>query len=300
MDFAVTGASGLIGQALVDRLRLQGHRVRRLVRSGRPLEAGDVHWDPVAGEVDLAALAGVDGVVHLAGAGVGDHRWTRTYRETILSSRVEGTRTIVKAMSSLDPKPLVLVSASAIGWYGDRAGELLTEKSAPGTGFLADVTKAWEHEAMAIEAAGIRAVTTRSGIVLSRHGGALGRLLPLIRLGVGGPLGPGRQWWSWITLEDQVRAIQFLLLADEISGPVNLTAPQPVLQVELVNALARVAHRPSFLPTPAPALRLILGDLARETILASQRVLPFKLDQAGFDFIHDDIDAAASWVMRDD
>jgi uncharacterized protein len=300
MDFAVTGASGLIGQALVDRLRLQGHRVRRLVRSGRPLEAGDVHWDPASGDVDLAALAGVDGVVHLAGAGVGDHRWTRSYRETILSSRVEGTRTIVKAMSSLDPKPLVLVSASAIGWYGDRAGELLTEKSAPGTGFLADVTKAWEHEAMAIEAAGIRAVTTRTGVVLSRHGGALGRLLPLIRLGAGGPLGPGRQWWSWITLEDQVRAIQFLLLADEISGPVNLTAPQPVRQVELVNALARVAHRPSFLPAPAPALRLILGDLARETILASQRVLPFKLDQAGFDFIHDDIDAAASWVMRDD
>ena len=203
-------------------------------------------------------------------------------------------------MSSLDPKPLVLVSASAIGWYGDRAGELLTEKSGPGSGFLADVTKAWEQEAMAIEDAGIRAVTMRSGIVLSRHGGALGRLLPLIRLGAGGPLGPGRQWWSWITMEDEVRAIQFLLLADEISGPVNLTAPQPVRQVELVNALARVAHRPSFLPTPAPALRLILGDLARETILASQRVLPFKLDQAGFDFIHDDIDAAASWVMRDD
>jgi uncharacterized protein (TIGR01777 family) len=300
VDFAVTGASGLIGQALVDRLRLQGHRVRRLVRSGRPLEPGDVHWDPAAGDVDLAALEGVDGVVHLAGAGVGDHRWTRSYRETILDSRVEGTRTIVKAMSALDPKPLVLVSASAIGWYGDRAGELLTEKSGPGSGFLADVTKAWEQEAMAIEDAGIRAVTMRSGIVLSRHGGALGRLLPLIRLGAGGPLGPGRQWWSWITLEDEVRAIQFLLLADEISGPVNLTAPQPVRQVELVNALARVAHRPSFLPTPAPALRLIVGDLARETILASQRVLPFKLDQAGFDFIHDDIDAAASWVMRDD
>jgi uncharacterized protein len=300
MDFAVTGASGLIGRALVDRLRLRGHRVRRLVRSGGQLEPGDVHWDPAAGDVDLAALSGVDGVVHLAGAGIGDHRWTQAYRQEILQSRVNGTRTIVRAMTALDPKPLVLVSASAIGWYGDRAGELLTENSSAGTGFLADVTKAWEHEAMQVESAGIRAVTTRNGIVLSRSGGALGRLLPLIRLGVGGPLGAGRQWWSWITLEDQVRAIQFLLLADEVSGPVNLTAPQPVRQVELVNALARVAHRPSFLPAPGVALRLVLGEMAQETVLASQRVLPFKLDQAGFDFVHDDIDAAASWVMRDD
>ena len=300
MDFAVTGASGLIGRALVDRLRLQGHQVRRLVRPGRSLEAGDVHWDPESGDVDLAALAGVDGVVHLAGAGVGDHRWTPSYRESILQSRVQGTRTIVRAMSALDPKPLTLVSASAIGWYGDRAGELLTENSAPGTGFLAEVTQAWEHEAMQIEDAGIRAVTIRSGIVMSRQGGALGRLLPLIRLGIGGPLGSGRQWWSWITLEDQLRAIQFLLLTDEVSGAVNLTAPQPVHQVELVNALARVAHRPSFLPAPSIALRLIVGGMADESILASQRVLPFRLDQAGFDFVHDDIDAAASWVMRDD
>lgn len=300
MDFAVTGASGLIGRALVDRLRLQGHQVRRLVRPGSVLEPGDVHWDPETGDVDLAALAGVDGVVHLAGAGVGDHRWTPAYRETILQSRVQGTRTIVRAMSALDPKPLTLVSASAIGWYGDRAGELLTENSAPGDGFLAEVTQAWEAEAMKIEDAGIRVVTIRSGIVMSRQGGALGRLLPLIRLGVGGPLGSGRQWWSWITLEDELRAIQFLLLTDEVTGPVNLTAPQPVHQVELVNALARVAHRPSFLPAPSIALRLAVGGMADESILASQRVLPFRLDQAGFDFVHDDIDAAASWVMRDD
>jgi uncharacterized protein (TIGR01777 family) len=300
MDFAVTGASGLIGRTLVDRMRLQGHLVRRLVRSRSQAQPGDVFWDPAAGEVDLDALAGVDGVVHLAGAGVADHRWTDSYRRTILDSRVEGTRTIVRAMSALDPKPLVLVSASAIGYYGDRGGELLTESSSPGSGFLADVTRAWEHEAMEVEKAGIRGVTARSGIVMSRSGGALGRLLPLIRLGAGGPLGPGRQWWSWITLEDEVRALQFLLLADDTSGPVNLTAPQPVRQVELVNALARVARRPSFLPTPSLALRLILGQMAQEMVLASQRVLPGKLDQAGFDFIHDDIDAAASWVMRTD
>jgi hypothetical protein len=203
-------------------------------------------------------------------------------------------------MTALRPKPLVLVSASAIGYYGDRAGVLLTESSAKGSGFLSDVTQAWEREAMAVEDAGIRGVTARSGIVMSRQGGALGRLLPLIRLGAGGPLGPGRQWWSWITLEDEVRALQFLLLADETNGPVNLTAPQPVRQVELVNALARVAHRPSFLPAPSIALRLILGQMANEMVLASQRVLPGKLDQAGFDFIHDDVDAAASWVMRTD
>jgi hypothetical protein len=300
MDFAVTGASGLIGQALVARLRLQGHTVRRLVRGDRPLEPGDVRWDPAAGTVDLDGLAGVDGVVHLAGAGVGDHRWSDSYRRTILQSRVDGTRTIVRAMGALEPKPLVLISASAIGYYGDRGGELLTESSAPGTGFLAEVTQAWEHEAMAAEELGIRVVTTRSGIVLSRHGGALGRLLPLVRLGLGGPLGTGRQWWSWITLEDEVRAMHFLLLNDEVTGPVNLTAPQPVHQVELVNALARLAHRPSFLMAPATGMRLVLGQMANEMILASQRVLPGQLDQAGFDFIHDDVEAAASWVMRQD
>ncbi len=300
MDFAVTGASGLIGRALVERLRRQGHEVRRLVRSREAMEPGDVFWDPASGEVDLAALNGVDGVVNLAGAGVGDHRWTDGYRRLILESRVQSTRTLVQAMSRLEPTPLVLVSASAIGYYGDRGSELLTENSAPGTGFLSEVTQAWEHEAMAAEPAGIRVVTARSGIVMARKGGALGRLLPLVRIGAGGPLGPGRQWWSWITLEDEVRALQFLLFADETTGPVNLTAPQPVRQVELVNALARVAHRPSFLPAPGPVLRVALGSMANEMVLASQRVLPGKLDQAGFDFIHDDVDAAASWVMRDD
>jgi uncharacterized protein (TIGR01777 family) len=300
MDFAVTGASGLIGSALVERLRRRGHAIRRLVRSRDGMKPGDVFWDPSSGEVDLEALNGVDGVVNLAGAAIGKHRWTESYRRTILESRVQSTRTIVHAMGRLQPTPLVLVSASAIGWYGDRGSELLTENSAPGSGFLADVTQAWEHEAMGAEDAGIRVVTARSGIVVSRTGGALGRLLPLVKIGAAGPLGPGRQWWSWITLEDEVRALQFLLFADETSGPVNLTAPQPVRQVELVNALARIARRPSFLPAPAPMLRLALGQMANEMVLASQRVLPGKLDQAGFDFIHDDVDAAASWVMRDD
>jgi uncharacterized protein (TIGR01777 family) len=297
MDIAVTGATGLIGSALVDRLRSQGHQVRRLVRGTGSTGPGDVHWDPASGEVDLAGLAGVEGVVHLAAAGVGDHRWTDEYRHTIRQSRIDGTRTITAAMSALDPRPQVLVSASAVGWYGDRGDELLTEGSAKGSGFLAEVAQAWEDEALALQSTGIRVAVARSGIVLSRSGGALGRLLPLIRLGAGGPLGSGHQWWSWITLDDEVRALEFLL-TEPISGPVNLTAQQPVRQSELVNTLARTAHRPSFLPAPAFALRLALGQMADEMILASQRALPNTLDQAGFDFHHDDIDAAASWLLR--
>jgi uncharacterized protein (TIGR01777 family) len=297
MDVAVTGASGLIGSTLVDRLRAGGHRVRRLVRPGRPLGPGDVRWDPDQQSVDLDGLAGVDGVVHLAGAGVGDHRWTEAYRTEILQSRINGTRAVVAAMSALEPKPSILVSSSAVGWYGDRGDEVLTEHSKAGTGFLSEVAQTWEDEALRLADTGIRVVTTRSGIVLSRRGGALGRLLPLVKLGLGGPLGSGRQWWSWITLEDEIRALEFVLTED-LSGPVNLTAPQPLREADLVKALARAAHRPHGLPAPAFAIRAIVGSMADDMVLASQRVLPNKLDQAGFEFVHDDIDAAAAWLMR--
>jgi uncharacterized protein (TIGR01777 family) len=299
MDVAVTGASGLIGSTLVDRLRAGGHRVRRLVRPDRPLGPGDVRWDPGAGEVDLAGLAGITGLVHLAGAGVGDHRWTDSYRAQIRQSRIDGTRTIVTAMAQLDPQPSVLVSASAVGWYGDRGEELLTESSPPGKGFLAEVAQIWETEALRLSDSGIRVATARSGIVMSRHGGALGRLLPLVKLGLGGPLGSGRPWWSWISRDDEIRALEFLLTGD-LAGPVNLTSPQPLRQLDLVKALARTAHRPSVLPAPAFALRSVLGAMADDMILGSQRVLPNKLDHAGFEFVHDDIDAAASWVLRRD
>lgn len=297
MDVAVTGASGLIGSALVDRLRAGGHRVRRLVRPGPDLGPGDVRWDPTTGDVDLAGLAGVTGVVHLAGAGVGDHRWTRSYQHQIRQSRVDGTRTIVAAMRRLDPQPAALVSASAVGWYGDRGDELLTEGSTPGTGFLSEVAQVWEEEAGQLAESGIRVATTRSGIVLARNGGALGPLLTVIKLGLGGPLGSGRQWWSWISLEDEVRAIEFVLAGD-LSGPVNLTAPDAQRQVDLVRVLARAARRPSVVPAPAFAIRAVLGPMADDMVLGGQRVLPSKLDQAGFEFVHDDIHAAAAWVLR--
>jgi uncharacterized protein (TIGR01777 family) len=299
MDVAVTGSTGLIGTALVDRLRAGGHRVRRLVRPGRPLGPGEVRWDPTTREVDLDGLAGIDGVVHLAGAGVGDHRWTKSYKAQILDSRVDGTRTVVRAMAALDPRPSVLVSASAVGWYGDRGDELLTEASAPGTGFLSEVAQAWENEAFRATHEGIRVVTTRTGILLSRKGGALGRLLPLVKAGLSGPLGSGRQWWSWVTLEDELRAIEFLL-TNPVSGPVNITGPQPARQRDVVQALARAAKRPSVLSTPAFAMRIALGPMTDDMILASQRAVPATLGQNGFEFTHDDLAAAAEWVLHKD
>jgi uncharacterized protein (TIGR01777 family) len=299
MDVAVTGSTGLIGTALVDRLRAGGHRVRRLVRPGRTPGPGEVRWDPTSGAVDLDGLAGIDAVVHLAGAGVGDHRWTQSYRAQILDSRVSGTRTIVRAMGELEPRPSVLVSASAVGWYGDRGDELLTEASGPGTGFLSEVAQAWEDEANRATDAGIRVVTTRTGILLSRKGGALSRLLPLVKAGLAGPLGSGRQWWSWVTLDDDLRAIEFLL-TNPVSGPVNITGPQPARQRDVVRALAGAANRPSVLPTPAFAMRIALGPMTDDMILASQRAVPAALGQSGFEFTHDDLDAAADWVLRTD
>jgi uncharacterized protein (TIGR01777 family) len=296
MDVAVTGSTGLIGTALVDRLRAGGHRVRRLVRPGRSPGPGDVRWDPTTGDVDLEGLAGIDAVVHLAGAGVGDHRWTQSYRAQILDSRVSGTRTVVRAMAALDPRPSVLVSASAVGWYGDRGDELLTEESGPGRGFLSEVAQAWENEAHKAADAGIRVVTTRTGILLSRKGGALGRLLPLVKAGLAGPLGSGRQWWSWVTLEDQLRAVEFLLI-NPVSGPVNVTGPQPARQRDVVRALARAAHRPSVVPAPGFAMRIALGPMTDDMILASQRAAPAVLGRSGFEFRHDDLDAAADWVL---
>jgi uncharacterized protein len=293
MKIVVTGASGLIGSALVPHLQARGHEVIRLVR--RPPEAAnEVRWQP-GSPLDPAPLAGVQAAVHLAGAGVGDHRWTDAYKDTIRRSRVESTRTLVDALSALDPSPGVLVSGSAIGIYADRGDQELTETSAPGPGFLAEVTQAWEAEAERATAAGIRVVTIRTGLVMSQHGGAFQRLLSLARLGGAGPMGSGRQWWSWITLDDEVAAIAFLLEHDALSGPVNLTAPEPRRQLDVARAMASRLHRPALLPAPGFALRLVLGEFAQE-VLASQRVLPQRLLDAGFSFAHPTLDDAAGWL----
>ncbi len=293
MRIAVTGAGGLIGSALVPQLQSGGHDVIRLVR--RPARsAAEVSWDPQTGQVDVGGLAGVEAVVHLAGAGVGDRRWTPAYKRTIRDSRVLGTRALVSALLALPEPVRVLVSASAVGYYGSRGEEELTEDSGPGEGFLAEVVQAWEAETIPATDAGIRVATARSGLVMAPRGGAFGRLLPLVRLGLAGPLGSGRQWWPWITLADEVTALAFLL-EREVTGAVNLAAPSPARQADVMRALGSVLHRPTVLPAPAAALRLALGEFAAD-ILASQRVLPARLQAAGFHFRHPDLTSAAAWA----
>jgi uncharacterized protein (TIGR01777 family) len=299
MRVAVTGASGLIGSALVPHLRSVGHEVVRLVRRA-PTSPDEVRWDPRAGTVDLAGLAGVDGVVHLAGAGVGDHRWTDAYKREILDSRVDGTRTIATALAALDPRPRVLVSASAIGWYGDTGDRAVDETAPAGQGFLADVVRDWEAAARPAADAGIRVVHPRTGLVVSASGGAWQRMFPLFRMGLGGRLGSGRQYWSWVSLRDEVCALQFLLEQDHLVGPVNLTGPAPATNAEVTSATGRVLGRPTILPAPAFALKLVLGEFSTE-VLGSARVLPTVLERAGFVFQDPSVEAAirTAWAARD-
>ena len=295
VKIAVTGSTGLIGTALVTRLHQDGHDVLRLVRHA-PRQPDEVGWDPEAGTIDAERLAGLDAAVNLAGAGVGDKRWTDAYKRVIRDSRVLGTRTLVKALTALDPLPRVLVNASAVGFYGNRGEEELTEESAAGEGFLADVVGAWEAETEPASAAGIRVVRIRTGLVMARQGPAFGRILQLVKLGLGGPLGNGRQWWPWITLEDEVGAIEFLLTHD-VSGPVNLSAPEPARQRDVVKALADQAHRPALLPGPRFGLRIVLGEFA-DDVLSSQRELPRKLQAAGYAFRHPTLEDAARWMLQ--
>ena len=294
VQIAITGSTGLIGKALVRALRDEGLTVIRLVR--RPATAEDeIRWDPL-GEVDSASLEGVDAVVHLAGAGLGDHRWTETYKREVRDSRVEGTRTLSRALARLDRRPAVFVSGSAVGFYGD-TGDLAVDESAPaGQGFLADLCVDWEAAAQPAVDAGIRVVHPRTGLVLSRDGGLLARTLPLFRLGLGGRLGSGRQWMSWISVADHVAALRFLI-NDGLQGPVNLTAPEPVTNADFTRAVGRALHRPAPFVVPASALRLALGEFADEGALVSQRALPDRLTKAGFTFRHPDIDTALADVL---
>ena len=289
---AISGSSGLIGTALVGHLKSEGHTVQRLVRRA-PVAADEVQWDQKTGFVDLAPLAGVDAIIHLAGVGVGDKRWTKKYRSEILNSRLLGTTTIAKAVAEL--KPQVFISASAIGWYGESGNRAVVETDRVGDDFLAAVCREWEGAA---DLAGdVRTVKIRTGLVLDPTGGALGKMLPLFRLGFGGKLGSGKQWWSWITLHDQIRAIVFAL-ENPISGPLNVTSPNPVTNQEFTSALARALHRPALFPAPAIALKIALGGFSSE-VLGSKKVIPHVLQEAGFTWDYPHITEALNQLVQD-
>lgn len=293
MRVAVTGAAGLIGGALVPYLRAQGHDVLRLVR--RVATAPDeITWDPTDGYVDTDALAGVGGVIHLAGAGVGDRRWTQAYKDQIRDSRLVGTRTLANALASMPTPPSVLVSGSAIGFYGDTGDRTVDEADPAGTGFLAEVVVGWEAAAAPARDAGIRVVHPRTGLVVAGHGGAWGRLWPLFQLGLGGRLGSGQQWWSTISLRDEVAALAYLLT--ELEGPVNLTAPIPATNAEVTEAMGRLLRRPTVLAVPARAIELALGEMSSE-VLGSTRVVPTRLLEAGFEFRDPTIDDALRYAL---
>lgn len=295
MKVAVTGSSGLIGTALVELLQASGDEVLRLVRH-EPSGAGEAQWDPAAGSMDPAVLADVDAVVHLAANGVADKRWTEDYKTAILASRIDGTSTLSDALAAASPRPRVLVSASAVGWYGDTGDQRVDETAPSGEGFLADVVVQWEAATATAEQAGVRTVHLRTGLVCSPKGGLLGRLLPLGKAGLLSPLGSGRQYQPWISLVDEVDAIRFALQHEELSGALNLSGPEPVTNTELSHELMSVLGRPSLLPhVPAFALRLVLGEFADEGVLIGQRAIPAALLDAGYTFTHPTLGAALRW-----
>jgi hypothetical protein len=296
MQIGITGASGLIGSALAIRLTSAGHRVAPLVR--REARTGEISWDPSTGKLDEADLAQLDAVVHLAGAGIGDHRWTDDYKQTILDSRVDGTTLLAQRLAALGADgPQVLLSGSAIGFYGDRDDEMLSESSIAGGGFLSDACVAWEAATAPAGEAGIRVAHLRTGIVLSTDGGALKKMLPIFKLGLGGRFGNGQQWMSWISIDDEVAAIEHLLTSD-MSGAVNLTAPNPVQNKTFAKTLAELLHRPALLPVPAFGPKLLLGsELADALLFEGQRITETRLIADGYAFAHPDLGGALRAVL---
>ena len=277
-------------------LEADGHDVLRLVRRPSSSDA-EVEWDPAAGAIDSAALSGVDAAIHLSGATIG-RRWTRSRKAEIRASRVDSTRLLSETLASLDPRPAVLVCAAAVGIYGDRGDEILTEASALGDGFLAEVGQAWEEAAEPARAGGIRVVNLRQGIVLTRRGGALERMLTPFRLGVGGRVGSGKQWWSWVELDDLVDAYRHALTSD-LAGPVNLMSPNPATNEQFTSALGKALHRPTIVPLPTVLAKTIFGEMGGEVLLGGQRALPAKLLDSGFTFRHPDLGSALERALAE-
>ena len=291
---AISGASGLIGSALSSYLVARGDDVRHLVR--RDARTGsEISWDPANRRLDPASLEAVDAVVHLAGAGVADRRWTARHKQDVLASRTDGTAAVATAVAAHGDR-IRLVSGSAIGWYGNRGDEILTEQSPAGTGFLAEVAQAWEASTALASAAGAPVAMSRTGLVMSRSGGAFEPLVRLGKLGLAGPLGSGRQWWAWVTLDDVVRALVHLLDRRDITGPVNVVGPEPLREKELVDEIGRQLGRPTVLPAPAFALRAVLGEFSGE-VTGSRRVVPTRLRESGFEWVHDTISSAVASIV---
>ncbi len=297
MKIAITGASGLIGRALTTSLIAEGHQVIPVIRRPNPATPDAIEWNPAAGTIEASKFEGVDGVVHLAGAGIGDKRWSESYKREILESRTKGTDLLARTLASLAAPPSVLVSGSAIGFYGDTADAAVDETAPAGNDFLAKVCVDWEAAAAPAAAAGIRVPFLRTGIVLTADGGALAKMLPLFRFGLGGRMGSGKQWWSWISMADEVGAIRWLLDHD-ISGPVNATAPTPVSNSQFTKALGEAMHRPTLAPVPSFGPKLLLGaELADALLFTSTRVVPGVLEASGYPFAHPTIDTALRDVL---
>ena len=298
MDIAITGASGLIGTALTESLIADGHRPIALVRRTATSGADEISWDPAAGTIDAASLEGIDAVVHLAGAGIGDKRWNDERKQVILESRTNGTSLLADALAGLNRQPSVLVSGSGIGVYGSQGDAVLTEEQPAGSGFLADVCVQWEAATTAAADAGIRTALARTSVVMSDRGGTLKKQLLLFKLGLGGRFGPGTQWLSWISLADEVRALRFLI-ENPISGPVNLCAPNPVTNLTFTKTLGSVLSRPTFLPVPLFGPKLLFGaELVEQLILASQRAMPSVLSDAGFSFEDAELEPALRRILK--